>query len=128
MDANDDAKSRVDAAKSHLRLISVGNSAVVSGNRRRPRRGISKYQGITATLDTLLAPDVVPVTDMAVATGMNAEARRLLRIGGRLRRLAETCLDPAAPALERLGRTVELSGRRRLIGAVPAVQQPDGML
>lgn len=102
-----------------LRLIAIGGEPVRHVERRR---GMKRSGGISAALDTLLSPEILPTP-----SSDSDEARRLLRIGGRLRELAEGCLDPAAPALERLGRTVELSGRRRLLAAVPSQARPSGV-
>lgn len=106
-----------------LRLVTVGGEAVaMSGREQAPKQ----YGGISAVLDTLLTRESVPVRGAGgrAVSSDGEEARRLLKIGGRLRELAEQCLDPAAPALERLGRTVELSGRRRLMTVVP---RPSGV-
>ena len=108
----------------YLRLVAVRGAPTVLDDDRQATS--PRYGGITAALDRLLSRDLRPIhTPIGAATGSDTdEARRLLRIGGRLRELAEQCLDPAAPALERLGRTVELSGRRRLltvIGDAPSV-------
>lgn len=108
-----------------LRLIVIDGAAI--GVREREPTS-KQYGGISAALDTLLTRE----SGLARDPGSRAfssdsdEARRLLKIGGRLRELAERCLDPAAPALERLGRTVELSGRRRLLAVVPNLPRPSG--
>ena len=103
-------------------LIAIGGEALEAEPARK------QYGGISAALDTLLARESKATRGARGRIGSSdcEEARRLLKIGGRLRELAEQCLDPAAPALERLGRTVELSGRRRLLSVVPNVQRPSG--
>ncbi len=104
------------------RLIAIGGEAIGGEPTRK------QYGGISAALDTLLARESRAMGGARGRIGSSdcEEARRLLKIGGRLRELAEQCLDPAAPALERLGRTVELSGRRRLLSVVPTAQRPSG--
>jgi len=106
----------------HLRLIAIGGEALEAEPARK------QYGGISAALDTLLSRESRAARGARGRIGSSdcEEARRLLKIGGRLRELAEQCLDPAAPALERLGRTVELSGRRRLLSVVPNAQRPSG--
>lgn len=105
-----------------LRLIALGGQALEAV--QAPKQ----YGGISAALDTLLSREsrVDCRAGGRIGSSDSEEARRLLKIGGRLRELAEQCLDPAAPALERLGRTVELSGRRRLLSVVANVQRPSG--
>lgn len=105
---------------SHLRLITIGGAPV---GVTEPEAETKQYGGISAALDTLLTSR--DAGGRAVSSD-SEEARRLLKIGGRLRELAEQCLDPAAPALERLGRTVELSGRRRLLAVVSDLRRPSG--
>lgn len=114
-------KLNADIGMPHLRLVTVGGAPVGLGQREAvPKR----YGGISAALETLLSRDA-PGAGVRIASD-SEEARRLLKIGGRLRELAEQCLDPAAPALERLGRTVELSGRRRLLAVVSDLPGPSG--
>jgi hypothetical protein len=104
----------------HLRLIMIGGAPV---GVTEPESGAKQYGGISAALDMLLTSR--DAGGRAVSSD-SEEARRLLRIGGRLRELAEQCLDPAAPALERLGRSVETSGRRRLLAVVSELRRPSG--